>query len=502
MEKDLGKEIMDMRECYRKGNTKHVTWRRAQLKGLLSFVEEKEVEIFRALNLDLGKNYVEAFRDEVGLIKKSLNLALKDLKTWMASKEVKRTPSANTLKVAAKLPSVALLSYAELVPEPLGLILVISSWNFPMGLSLEPLIGAIAAGNAVVIKPSELAAASSSLLANTLPNYLDTQAIKVIEGGPAVGQQLLQHKWDKIFFTGSTKVGRIIMSEAAKNLTPVTLELGGKCPAILDSLSWSWDKEVAINRIIGAKYGSCAGQACISIDYLLVEKPFSSTVVELMKAMIKKMYGDNPRESHSISRIINKHHFLRLKDLLTDQKVKDCIVYGGSMDEGSLFIEPTILVDPPLESAMMTEEIFGPLLPIITLDKIEDSIYFINSRPKPLALYAFTKNEVLKERLVSETSSGSVVFNDAIIQFAADTLPFGGIGESGIGKYHGKFSFDTFTHYKAVARRSLLTDFWYRFPPWNNYKLELLENTYNYDYFGLLLVILGLKRSRKTFHVN
>ncbi|XP_012444376.1 aldehyde dehydrogenase family 3 member F1 [Gossypium raimondii] len=489
MEKDLGKEIMDMRECYRKGNTKHVTWRRAQLKGLLSFLEEKEVEIFRALNLDLGKNYVEAFRDEVGLIKKSLNLALKDLKTWMASKE-------------AKLPSIALLSYAELVPEPLGLILVISSWNFPMGLSLEPLIGAIAAGNAVVIKPSELAAASSSLLANTLPNYLDTQAIKVIEGGPAVGQQLLHHKWDKIFFTGSTKVGRIIMSEAAKNLTPVTLELGGKCPAILDSLSWSWDKEVAINRIIGAKYGSCAGQACISIDYLLVEKPFSSTVVELMKAMIKKMYGDNPRESQSISRIINKHHFLRLKDLLTDQKVKDCIVYGGSMDEGSLFIEPTILVDPPLESAMMTEEIFGPLLPIITLDKIEDSIDFINSRPKPLALYAFTKNEVLKERLVSETSSGSVVFNDAIIQFAADTLPFGGIGESGIGKYHGKFSFDTFTHYKAVTRRSLLTDFWYRFPPWNNYKLELLENTYNYDYFGLLLVILGLKRSRKTFHVN
>nr|KJB55350.1 hypothetical protein B456_009G072900 [Gossypium raimondii]KJB55353.1 hypothetical protein B456_009G072900 [Gossypium raimondii] len=323
MEKDLGKEIMDMRECYRKGNTKHVTWRRAQLKGLLSFLEEKEVEIFRALNLDLGKNYVEAFRDEVGLIKKSLNLALKDLKTWMASKE-------------AKLPSIALLSYAELVPEPLGLILVISSWNFPMGLSLEPLIGAIAAGNAVVIKPSELAAASSSLLANTLPNYLDTQAIKVIEGGPAVGQQLLHHKWDKIFFTGSTKVGRIIMSEAAKNLTPVTLELGGKCPAILDSLSWSWDKEVAINRIIGAKYGSCAGQACISIDYLLVEKPFSSTVVELMKAMIKKMYGDNPRESQSISRIINKHHFLRLKDLLTDQKVKDCIVYGGSMDEGSL----------------------------------------------------------------------------------------------------------------------------------------------------------------------
>ncbi|KAL4335767.1 hypothetical protein GQ457_07G036640 [Hibiscus cannabinus] len=488
-EKDLGREIMEMRECFRNGNTKPMSWRRSQLHALRSFLLDYELPILRALNLDLGKHYVEAFRDEVGLLKKSVNLALKDLKRWMAS-------------TGAKLPIIALLTSAELVPEPLGLVLVIASWNFPLGLSLEPLIGAIAAGNAVVLKPSELAPASSSLLANTLPKYLDNQAIKVFEGGPAVGQQLLQQKWDKIFFTGSAKVGRIVMSEAAKNLTPVTLELGEKCPAVLDSLSWSFDKEVAIKRIIGAKYGSCAGQACISIDYILVEKAFSSTVVDMMKATIKTMYGDNPRESHSVARIINKHHFQRLKNLLTDQNVKDCIVFGGSMDEDNLFIEPTILVDPPLESAIMTEEIFGPLLPIITLDKIEDSIGFINSRPKPLAVYAFTKNEVLRKRMVSETSSGSVVFNDAIIQFAADTIPFGGIGESGMGKYHGKFTFDTFTHYKAVARRSFLTDFWYRFPPWNNHKLELLEDSYNYNYLGLLLVILGLKRSRKTFHVN
>ncbi|KAE8657823.1 Aldehyde dehydrogenase family 3 member F1 [Hibiscus syriacus] len=489
MEKDLGKQIMEARESYRNGNTKPISWRRSQLQALKSFLLHYEVQIFRALNLDLGKHYVEAFRDEVGLLKKSVNLALENLNRWNASTK-------------AKLPIIALLSYAELVPEPLGLILVISSWNFPLGLSLEPLIGAIAAGNAVVLKPSEMAPACSSLLANTLPKYLDNQAIKVIEGGPTVGQQLLQQKWDKIFFTGSPKVGRMIMSEAAKNLTPVTLELGGKCPAVLDSLSWSWDKEVAIKRIIGAKYGSCAGQACISIDYVLVEKSFSSTAVELMKAIIRTMYGDNPRESHSVARIVNKHHFLRLKNILTDQKVKDCIVYGGSMDEDSLYMEPTILVDPPLESAIMTEEIFGPLLPIITLDKIEDGIDFINSRPKPLAIYVFTKNEVLRKRIVSETSSGSVVFNDAIIQFAADTIPFGGIGESGMGKYHGKFSFDTFTHYKAVVRRSFLTDFWYRFPPWNNHKMELLEDSYGYDYFGLLLVILGLKRSRKAFHVN
>ncbi|KAL4331868.1 hypothetical protein GQ457_07G043430 [Hibiscus cannabinus] len=489
MEKGLGREIAETRQCYRNGSTKPISWRRSQLVALRSFLVDYEVQIFRALNLDLGKHYVEAFRDEVGILKKSVNLALKELKRWSASTK-------------AKLPAIALLSYAELVPEPLGLVLVISSWNFPFGLSLEPLIGAIAAGNAVVLKPSELAPTCSSLLVNALPKYLDNQAIKVIDGGPAVGQQLLQQKWDKIFFTGSAKVGRMVMSEAAKSLTPVTLELGGKCPAVLDSLSWSWDKEVATKRIVGTKYGSCAGQACISIDYVLVEKSFSSAVVELMKAAIKTMYGDNPKESHSIARIINKHHFLRLQNLLTDQKVKDCIVHGGSMDEDSLYIEPTILVDPPLESAIMTEEIFGPLLPIITLDKIEDSIDFINSRPKPLAIYAFTKNEVLRKRMVSETSSGSVVFNDAIIQFAADSLPFGGIGESGIGKYHGKFSFDTFTHYKAVVRRSFFTDFWYRFPPWNNHKLELLEDSYSYDYFGLLLVILGLKRSRKTFHLN
>nr|QTZ19585.1 aldehyde dehydrogenase family 3 member F1 [Bixa orellana]QTZ19590.1 aldehyde dehydrogenase family 3 member F1 [Bixa orellana] len=369
-------------------------------------------------------------------------------------------------------------------------------------LSLEPLIGAIAAGNAVILKPSELAPACSSLLANTLPTYLDNTVIKVIEGGPDVGEQLLEQKWDKIFFTGSSKVGRIVMSAAVQHLTPVTLELGGKCPIVLDSLSWSWEREVAVNRILVTKFGFCAGQACIGIDYAIVEKKFASNLVELMKIMMKKMFGENPRESNSIARIINKHHFLRLKNLLNDPLVKTSIVHGGSMDEDNLFIEPTILLDPPLQSAVMTEEIFGPILPIITLDKIEDSICFINSRPRPLAIYVFTKNEALKRRMVSETSSGSLVFNDAVIQFAADNLPFGGVGESGFGKYHGKFSFDTFSHYKAVAKRSFLTDFWFRFPPWNNYKLLLLDCALNLDYFGLLLVILGLKRSRKGFNIN
>ncbi|KAF2312040.1 hypothetical protein GH714_027845 [Hevea brasiliensis] len=424
-----------MRQYFKSGNTKDASWRLSQLKGLLLFIKENEAEIFKALKEDLGKPPVEAFRDEVGTLIKSINFALKGLKNWMSSQKV-------------KLPKIAVSSYAELVPQPLGLVLIISTWNFPFGLSLEPLIGAIAAGNTMVLKPSELAPACSSLLANVMPTYLDTQAIKVIQGGPSVGEQLLQQKWDKIFFTGSARVGRIVMSAAVKHLTPVVLELGGKCPAVVDSLSSSWDQQVAANRIVVSKFGNCTGQACIAIDYILVEKKFASTLVELMKDSIKNMFGDNPRDSNTMGRIVNKHHFLRLKNLLSDLAVKKSVVHGGSMDENNLFIEPTILLDPPLQAEIMTDEIFGPLLPIIT--------------------------------------------------YLVDALPFGGIGESGIGKYHGKFSFDTFTHHKAVARRSFLVDFWFRFPPWNVHKLMLFETAYNLDYLGLLLVILGLKKRQRN----
>ncbi|KAJ8751131.1 hypothetical protein K2173_016312 [Erythroxylum novogranatense] len=476
-------ELKNLREYFRTGKTKDAAWRQSQLEGLLLFLKEKENEIYEALRIDLGKHPVEAYRDEVGTLVKSTLFALENLKEWMSGKK-------------AKLPVIALLTSAELVAQPLGLVLILSSWNFPFGLSLEPLIGAIAAGNTVVLKPSELAPACSRLLSNCMPTYLDNKAVKVIQGGPDVGQQLLQQKWDKIFFTGSQEVGRIIMSAAVKHLTPVVLEMGGKCPAVVDSLPSSWDREVTVNRIIVSKYGACAGQACIAIDYVLAEKRFASTLVELMKIMIKKMFGENPRDSNTVARIVNIKHFMRLKNLLNDFEVQNSVVYGGAMDEENLFVEPTILVDPPLDSAMMTEEIFGPVLPIITLERIEDSIDFINSRPNPLAIYAFTNDESLRRRIISETSSGSLVFNDAVIQYIADSLPFGGIGESGIGKYHGKFSFDTFSHYKVVARRSFLTDFWYRFPPWNANKLTLLEKSYNSDYLGLVLVILGLKRSR------
>ncbi|KAI8526214.1 hypothetical protein RHMOL_Rhmol13G0291400 [Rhododendron molle] len=354
-----------------------------------------------------------------------------------------------------------------------------------VGLSLEPLIGAIAAGNVVVIKPSELAPAAASVLANTVHSYLDNKAVKVIQGGPSVGDQLLEQKWDKILFT------------AAKHLTPVMLELGGKCPAVVDELSSSWDIEMTIRRILAGKFGICAGQACIGIDYILVEKKFKSTLVQQMKVFIKKLFREDPKETNTIARIINKNHLMRLKNLLDEPLVKASIVYGGSIDEDHLFIEPTILVDPPLNAAIMNEEIFGPLLPIITLEKIEDCIEFIRSRPRPLAIYAFTKNEKLKRRLISETSSGSLTFNDTIVQYVADSLPFGGVGESGFGRYHGKFSFDAFTHEKAVVKRNFLTDVWFRSPPWNDHKLELFRSIYRYDYLDLVLITLGIKKKSK-----
>ncbi|EPS59682.1 aldehyde dehydrogenase, partial [Genlisea aurea] len=478
---DLHLQITEVRQSFSCGKTKEESWRRSQLQALLSLLVENESDIFAALSRDLGKHPVESFRDEVGTSIKTVTLALKCLRKWMAGRK-------------ASLPIAAFPSTAEVIPEPLGVVLIIASWNFPFGLSLEPLIGAVAAGNAAVLKPSELAPASSSLLARLIRSYLDATAIKVIEGGAWVGEQLLHEKWDKIFFTGSTRVARRIMSAAAENLTPVVLELGGKCPAVVDALSGRLAKQVATKRILSSKFGTCAGQACIGIDYIIVEEKFCPTLVQLLKDGIADMFGKNPRESKSIARIINENHFSRLGDMLDDPLVKRSIVHGGALDRENLFVEPTILIDPPLKASIMTDEIFGPLLPLITVNKIEESIGFINSLPRPLAIYAFTQDESLKSKLLRGTSSGSIVFNDAIIQYAADSLPFGGVGESGFGRYHGKFSFDTFSHEKVVARRNFIFDIWFRYPPWNGNSMNLLRAGYLYEYVRIVLILLGFNK--------
>ncbi|GJW43314.1 aldehyde dehydrogenase family 3 member F1-like protein [Tanacetum coccineum] len=445
MANHLEPDLKELRDTFNSGKTKEYSWRISQLRGLLHILEDRENDIFLALKKDLGKHHVEAYRDEVGTVVKSINYALGNLKQWMAAKK-------------ASLPLAAFPSSASLIPEPLGVVLIISTWNFPIALSFDPLVGAIAAGNAVVLKPSELAPSCASFLTETIRDYLDNSAVKVIEGGVDMGEKLLQLKFDKIFFTGSKQVGRTILLAAAQHLTPVTLELGGKCPAVVDTISSSRD-----------------------------------TNVELLKRYIKQCYGDDADGTHSMSKIVNKKHFSRLKSLLDEPLVKSSIVYGGSMDEESLYIEPTVLVDPPLDAAIMTEEIFGPLLPIITLERIEDSIEFIRARPKPLAIYAFTENETLQKRLISETSSGSIMINDAILQCAVDTLPFGGVGGSGFGRYHGKYSFDNFSHEKVVLLRGFLLDFWFKYPPWNDTKLQLIKAGLRYDYLSVVLIMLGLK---------
>ncbi|KAL9229530.1 hypothetical protein vseg_004988 [Gypsophila vaccaria] len=473
--------MAELRETFKKGRTKSYAWRKAQLEGLLNMVVEQEHKCFQALHHDVGKSKVEAFKDEIGPVKKSIQYALSCLKEWMSPKKA----GIRLLFFPAK---------GEVIPEPYGLVLIMTSWNYPLDLALEPLIGAIAAGNVVVIKPSESAPSTSSFLAKTIPLYLDNTAIKVIEGGVETSQQLLQLKWDKIFYTGSAGVGRAIMTEAAKHLTPVTLELGGKCPMIFDYHSVSSNLKVAMRRLVSAKWGACGGQACIAIDYLLVEEKFASPLIDMLKTTVKRFYGENIETLEGMSRIVNKRHFDRLRGLMKDPLVAASVVHGGSFDEAKLLMEPTILLDPPLDSEVMNEEIFGPILPIITLKNIENSIDFINLRPKPLALYAFTNNEALKRRIVSETSSGSVTFNDVLVHYVCDELPFGGVGPSGMGKYHGKYTFETFSHDKAVLQRGFFPDLSARYPPWNAFKLEFVRVGYALEYFNLLLLLLGLRR--------
>nr|XP_004287846.2 PREDICTED: aldehyde dehydrogenase family 3 member F1 [Fragaria vesca subsp. vesca] len=473
--------LRELRETFRSGRTRSVAWRKTQLSALRELIRDNEEKIFEGLYQDLGKHPIEAYRDEVGVLIKSINYALSNLDKWVATKK-------------GKLPLLLFPARGELVPEPLGVVLIFASWNYPISLALEPVIGAIAAGNTVVLKPSDQSPACSSIIAKTIPQYMDPKAIRIIEGGAQISEILLQHKWDKIFFTGSPQVGRAVMTAAAKHLTPVTLELGGKCPVILDSLSNPSDLKVAIKRIVSGKWGPCSGQACIGVDYMLVEEKFAPTVIELLKKTIKKFYTESPKDANCIARIVNKKHFQRVQNLLKEPLVEASIVHGGSLDEEKLFIEPIVLLNPPLDSAIMNEEIFGPLLPVITLKNIQESIEFINTRPKPLTIYAFTKDENFKKKILSETSSGGVTFNDVLIQFICDTLPFGGVGSSGFGRYHGKFSFDTFSHEKAVFQGGFFPELEPRYPPWNNFKMKFIRLAYDLDYFGLVLLLLGLKR--------
>ncbi|KAK8716361.1 hypothetical protein V6N13_043673 [Hibiscus sabdariffa] len=464
-----------LRKTFNSGKTKSYEWRISQLESISKMVDEKEKEIIKALHEDLSKPELEAYLSEILMVKTSCMLALKELKQWMMPKKAETS--------LATYPS-----SAEIVSEPLGVVLVISTWNFPFSLSLDPVIGAIAAGNAVVLKPSEIAPATSSLLSRLIGEYMDQSAVIVVEGAVAETSALLEQKWDKIFFTGGARVGRIVMAAAAKNLTPVILELGGKCPAIVDS---NVNLQIASRRIVAGKWVCNNGQACIGVDYIITTKEFAPKLIEALVSVVEEIFGKDPMESKERSRIINSFHFSRLIKLLDEDKVSEKIVFGGQRDGSQLQIAPTILLDVPEDSLIMQEEIFGPLLPIMTVERLEDSFAMINRKSKPLAAYLFSDDEQMKREFVQNVYAGGMAINDTILQVTVPTLPFGGVGESGMGSYHGKFSFDAFSHKKAVLYRSFAGESPTRYPPYTPGKQKQIKALLSGNIFKIILALLG-----------
>eukprot|EP00245_Coleochaete_scutata_P015080 TRINITY_DN659_c0_g1_i1.p1 TRINITY_DN659_c0_g1~~TRINITY_DN659_c0_g1_i1.p1 ORF type:complete len:488 (+),score=85.78 TRINITY_DN659_c0_g1_i1:76-1539(+) len=467
--------VGDLRKVFRSGRTRSLEWRKSQLLGLRQMFIDNEDEICRALKEDLGKPRFESLVYDLSISMK-LEKMVKDLKQFAKPKMV----PVNLLVQPGS---------AEIVPEPLGVCLIIAPWNFPIVLALEPLAGAISAGNCAVLKPSEVSAACSSVLAKLLPKYVDSEAIRVVEGGAPVATALLEQKFDHIFFTGGVKIGKVIMAAAAKHLTPVTLELGGKNPAYVDS---TVNLTVAAQRIVAGRFVN-AGQICVAPDYVLAEEVIASKLTTEIINVTQEFFGKDPLQSADLARIINDHHWERLDSVLKEEGVKSAIVYGGERDRSSKYIAPTIVRDAPWQSALMQEEVFGPILAIQSVKGVDEAIDIITSRPKPLCLYPFSKNKVVIDRFISETSSGAVAVNDTVMQLSVEGLPFGGVGESGMGAYKGKANFDTFCHFKPVLRRGLMKDPPLRFPPFTDFKQKIVMALMNGNFGELLLILLRLR---------
>lgn len=436
--------VQTQRDFFRSGRTKEYHFRKEQLEKLRDLIQNNEDAIIEALHQDLGKHEFEAYTTEVGFVMTEIDEALGHLRKWMKPKKVGTPPF---LQVAS----------SRVQPEPYGNTLIIAPWNYPMQLLCAPLVGAIAAGNTAIVKPSELAPHTAALMARLLNASFDAGYIRVVEGAVQETQWLLSHKFDFIFFTGSTNVGKIVYQAAAKHLTPVCLELGGKSPCIVDT---DIQLDYTAKRLIWGKLIN-AGQTCIAPDYLLVDQRIKDALIEKIQYYLKQFFGDNPQESDSYARIINERHFDRLVGYL-DQGT---ILTGGQHDRDNLYIAPTLIEDVDLNDPIMQDEIFGPILPIITYGNIREVIELINDRPKPLALYMFSKNDRKIDTVLQNTSAGGVTINDSLMHIANSNLPFGGVGDSGIGGYHGKHSFDLFSHQKSILHRSFLIEEPIRYAP-------------------------------------
>ncbi|MBS2968177.1 aldehyde dehydrogenase [Metabacillus sp. KIGAM252] len=439
--------IKEQQTYFAAQKTKNISFRMEQLKKLKNGVKKHEQAIAEALALDLNKSELEAYSTEIGILYEEINFTLKRLRNWAKPKKV-RTALTHTG------------SRGYVIQEPFGAVLIIAPWNYPFQLALSPLVGAIAAGNTAVIKPSELTPNVSALIKKILQEQYPASYIAAAEGGVATSQALLEQPFDYIFFTGSVPVGKVVMEAAAKHLTPVTLELGGKSPTIVDEHA---NIKLAAKRIVFGKFTN-AGQTCIAPDYLLVQKKVKQELLDAMKDAINEFFGDKPLESSRYSKIVNDRHYSRLTRYLNDGE----ILFGGTRADETHRIAPTLLdqVDP--DSPVMTEEIFGPIFPVMEYDTLDEAIEFVNSRPKPLALYLFTESKETEAEVTNLISFGGGCINDTLMHIATPYLPFGGVGESGMGSYHGKYSFETFSHAKSVLKQTTKFDFSFRYPSAKN----------------------------------
>ncbi len=450
---DIQQILTQQRQFFQSGRTKDLQFRLQNLTRLKEAIVQNEAAIFKALNDDLSKSDYEGYLSEVGVALHEIRLASRKLKSWARPRRV-RTPF--TLWVGS----------SRIYCEPYGTALIIAPWNYPFLLSIAPLIGSIAAGNCSVLKPSEYAPHTAALLSQIIGSHFDNSYLAVIEGGAQVGAALLRERFDYIFFTGGETVGKMVMAAAARHLTPVTLELGGKSPCIVDQDA---NIEQAARRIVFGKFLN-AGQTCIAPDYLLVHASNTQRLREHIETYVKRFYGNNPQKSPDYARIINQHHFKRLVALLDGSR----ILFGGQSDEEDLYIAPTLIDDPGWEHPIMRQEIFGPILPLLAFDDLAEVVSILNSRPKPLALYVFSNQPQNYQTVIQNVSFGGGCINDTVVHFANTHLPFGGVGNSGMGSYHGKASFEAFSHQKGILKKSFAYEPPLRYPPYKN-KLSILR---------------------------
>lgn len=443
---DRIREIVEKQKKFvNKGQAKDYKFRIKSLKSLKSTIKKYQEEIYQALFQDLGKSNEESFLTEYNIVIGEIDYFIKNLKKLIEPKKV-------------STPLVTFKSKGEIYFEPYGHVLIISPWNYPFHLSFLPLVGAIAAGNSVLIKPSEFSVNTSNLSEKIIGESFREEHVSLVQGGVQETTFLLELKYDYIFFTGSTKVGKIVMKAAAENLTPTTLELGGKSPTIVCK---DCDLKIAARRIVWGKFTN-AGQTCVAPDYLYVHKSVKKKLVKYMIKAIHDFYGDSPKKSNDYGRIISKDHLLRLIEFINKEEV----LHGGHYDLQDKYMGPTLLELEDWNHPIMEEEIFGPLLPILEFDKLSDITEEIKSHPKPLALYLFTKNKKDVDYLLQEISFGGGCINDTILHLASEEMPFGGVGESGMGRYHGHYSFETFSHQKSILNKSFKPDFDLRYPPY------------------------------------